>query len=482
MLFNSLHFVLFFPLVATAYFLLPHRFRWVLLLAASYYFYGSWSWKYLALLLLTTAVDWIAALRIAASDRQPKKRAWLIASLVCNLGVLFTFKYFNFFIESAREAAAAWGLDIPYPGLELLLPVGISFYTFQSISYTVDVYRGLTPPQRHLGKYALFVAFFPQLVAGPIERSWHLMPQFDTPHKLDLTRIRSGALLMLVGFFKKLVIADRLALYVDAVYNNPADYEGWPLIVETYFFAFQIYCDFSGYSDIAVGGARILGFDLMRNFKRPYFATSIVDFWHRWHISLSTWMRDYLYIPLGGNRATPRRVAMNLFIVFVLSGLWHGANWTFVVWGALHGGYICIARYFEARRTPDPSPNAGSGPSTAATFLKVVVTFHLVLFAWIFFRADTLTNAYLIIIRALEGLGASPLAIFDPIPVVEFWTGLFCVGLLLGLQYLEERGRPLEGRLNDSARPLRWAVYCVLLLCVLFFGKFTSQQFIYFQF
>ncbi|MDZ4858689.1 MAG: MBOAT family O-acyltransferase [Candidatus Hydrogenedentes bacterium] len=482
MLFNSLHFAAFFPVVVCAYFLLPHRLRWMLLLAASYYFYGSWSWKYLALLLLTTSVDWFAGVRMGATTHTGRRRAWLITSLVCNLGVLFAFKYYNFFVDSAQLAAAALGLSIPVSVIEVLLPVGISFYTFQSISYTVDVYRGTTAPQRHFGKFALFVAFFPQLVAGPIERSWHLMPQIDIHKRFDWNRIRSGVLLMLAGFFKKIVIADRLAIYVDAVYNDPAAYEGWPIVIATYLFAFQIFCDFSGYSDIAIGSARVLGFDLMKNFQRPYFATSVTDFWHRWHISLSTWMRDYLYIPLGGNRVAPRRVYFNLFIVFVLSGLWHGAHWKFIWWGALHGLYICAGRYFPTSRRTLITRVIGTEASPLRRVFQVIVTFHLVLFAWMFFRANSVTDVYVLIVRAASGLGASASTIFDPLPATELGIAIVALCLLEAVHLLQERGIHIEERLVALPRPARWAIYYSLAFTVLFFGKFTSQQFIYFQF
>ncbi|MCE7945771.1 MAG: MBOAT family protein, partial [Chlorobi bacterium CHB1] len=306
MLFHSLEFIIFFPVVVAIYFLAPLRFRQFFLLLASYYFYMCWKAEYAVLILLSTGIDYVAALHMHKTSGRG-----------------------NIFYE--------------FPLFDILLPVGISFYTFQTLSYTIDVYRSEKTPERNFIKFALYVTFFPQLVAGPIERSTRLLPQFDHEHKFDANRVVSGLRLMLWGFFKKLVIADRLALYVNEVYNNPADYTGLPVIIATYFFAFQIYCDFSAYSDIAIGAARVLGFDLMKNFRQPYLAQSIGEFWKRWHISLSTWFRDYLYIPLGGNRVSRLRWYVNLMAVFLISGLWHGANWTFVVWGALHGSYFVLS-------------------------------------------------------------------------------------------------------------------------------------------
>ncbi|HOD52534.1 MAG TPA: MBOAT family O-acyltransferase, partial [Candidatus Hydrogenedentes bacterium] len=338
MLFNSLQFVVFFPIVVMVYFALPFRFRWAFLLAASYYFYGCWRANYLVLLFASTILDYVAGLGIGSTNNPRVRTLFLLMSLIGNFGMLFTFKYFNFFTSNFEFLFDFY--RIPKPALQVLLPVGISFYTFQTLSYTIDVYRGEQKPERHFGYFALYVTFFPQLVAGPIERSTRLLPQFFVKHDFDYERLRSGLLIMMVGFFKKLVIADRLSIYVDEVYNNPGKYHGLPVIAATYFFAFQIFCDFAGYSDIAIGSARIMGFELMQNFRRPYFATSISDFWRRWHISLSTWMRDYLYVALGGNRVSKLKWYRNLILTFVLSGLWHGAAWTFVIWGFFHGACL----------------------------------------------------------------------------------------------------------------------------------------------
>ncbi|MFC1608484.1 MBOAT family O-acyltransferase [Candidatus Latescibacterota bacterium] len=337
MLFNSIHYFFFFPVIVAVFYSIPHRFRWMLLLAASYYFYMCWKPEYLVLILIATAVNYLAGLMMGAAASVKARKLYLVLSLSTSLGILFCFKYFNFFNESFRALFTRLNLLYDVQAFEVLLPVGISFFTFQALSYSIDVYRGDREPEKHPGIFALYVAFFPQLVAGPIERSTRLMPQFFKKVPFGCDRVTDGLKKILVGLFKKVVIADRLALYVDAVYNNQAQHSGSTLLLATIFFSFQIYCDFSGYSDIAIGSARVLGYELMENFKRPYLSRSVGEFWKRWHISLSTWFRDYLYIPLGGSRVAYWRRYTNIFIVFLISGLWHGANWTFVVWGALHG-------------------------------------------------------------------------------------------------------------------------------------------------
>ena len=395
MFFNSLEFLIFFPIVVGFYFLVPHRYRWPWLLAASYYFYAAWNPKYLILILASTGIDYIAALKMEQAEAKPKRRLFLILSLCSNLGMLFAFKYFNFFNDSLRAAFEAFNVFYDVPAFDVLLPVGISFYTFQTLSYTIDVYRGARKAERHLGLFALYVAFFPQLVAGPIERSTRLLPQFYNTYRFDYDRVVDGLRLMLWGFFKKMVIADHIAKYVDAVYADPTGYTGVPVWLATYFFAFQIYCDFSGYSDIAIGGAKVMGYDLMDNFRRPYFSKSIGEFWRRWHISLSTWFRDYLYIPLGGNRVKRGRWFYNLFIVFLISGLWHGANWTFVVWGALHGLYLIFGIVTGPTRERLWAKLGAS--ATVRKWVAVFFTFHLAVLAWVFFRANNITDAAMLL-------------------------------------------------------------------------------------
>ncbi|MGL6168515.1 MAG: MBOAT family O-acyltransferase, partial [Fusobacteriaceae bacterium] len=346
MLFNSLQFLIYFPIVVLLYFLLPFKFRWIWLLIASYFFYMNWNPKYAILMGTSTLVTYLSGILIEKSNsileenqRNKMRKLWVFLSFGINLSILFFFKYFNFLGTNITYILSKIHIGVKIPNFDMLLPVGISFYTFQALSYTMDVYRGDVKAQKNLGKYALFVSFFPQLVAGPIERSTHLLAQIDKEYNFEYERVKNGLLLMLWGLFKKIVIADRLAVLVNTVYNNPTNYEGFVLIIASVFFAFQIYCDFSSYSDIAIGAANVMGYDLMKNFNRPYFSKSIGEFWRRWHISLGTWFRDYLYFPLGGSKVSKSKRYRNIMVVFLVSGLWHGASWNFIVWGGLHGIY-----------------------------------------------------------------------------------------------------------------------------------------------
>ena len=394
MSFNSFQFLIFFAVVVAFYFSIPQRFRWILLLGASYYFYMCWNTRYVVLIVVSTLSAYHSGIQMGKTKLRSKRRRYLLLSLLINLGLLFSFKYFNFFNDSFRSVFQHYNILYTIPALEVLLPVGISFYTFQVLSYSIDMYRGDGEPEKHLGIFALYVAFFPQLVAGPIERSTHLLPQFHKDKVFDYKRVTDGLKLMLWGFFKKVVIADRLALVVDRVYSEPTRYTGLPLVIATYFFAFQIYCDFSGYSDIAIGGAQVMGYDLMSNFRRPYFSRSVSEFWRRWHISLSSWFRDYLYIPLGGSRVGKPRLGLNLLVTFLVSGLWHGANWTFVIWGALHGSYLVLSTWTASLRGEISTILYLNKFPKVRELVRVMVTFHLVLFAWIFFRADSISDAY----------------------------------------------------------------------------------------
>ncbi|MEL6614651.1 MAG: MBOAT family O-acyltransferase, partial [Bacteroidota bacterium] len=401
MLFNSLAFAVFFPLAVLGYFLTPQRGRWAWLLAASYIFYAWWRVDYLLLIAFSTLVDYGAALGMGRQNERRKRLPFLLLSLTSNLGLLFVFKYYGFFADSVAAVLGMAGRDVTFSGLDILLPVGISFYTFQTLAYTIDVFRGRQEPERHLGIFALYVSFFPQLVAGPIERSQHLLPQFRQEYAPDRARMASGLRMMLWGLVMKCVVADRLAPYVDTVYSAPEAFGGAATWMATYAFAFQIYADFAGYSLVAIGAARVLGFDLMQNFARPYFSKSISEFWRRWHISLSSWFRDYLYIPLGGNRVSRARFYTNILIVFAVSGLWHGAAWPFVIWGALHGLYLIIGAATGAARDRlwarvGPQAVAGVRASGVALgdgvqrWVRVFITFHLAVFAWVFFRARTM--------------------------------------------------------------------------------------------
>ncbi len=341
MLFNSFHFLVFFILITTIYFALNHKYRWALLLISSCYFYMAFVPVYILILGFTIVIDYFAGILIERSVGK-RRKSILIISLISNIGVLVVFKYYNFIIENFSHLLGSIGLNNHLPYLSILLPIGLSFHTFQAMSYTIEIYRGKQLAERHFGIYALYVMFYPQLVAGPIERPQNILHQFFEKHDFDYIRVTDGLKLMMWGLFKKVVIADRLALFVNQVYDSPTNYQGIPLIIASVFFSFQIYCDFSGYSDLAIGAAKVMGFNLMKNFNRPYFSKTISEFWKRWHISLSTWFRDYLYIPLGGNRKAKYRWYYNLFITFLISGLWHGANWTYIIWGSLHGSYLII--------------------------------------------------------------------------------------------------------------------------------------------
>ncbi len=451
-----------------------------MLLAASYYFYMCWKMEYILLIFAATLINYLCGLRMGQASDKGRRKKYLVLSLATSLGMLFAFKYLNFLNESVKQAFSRFNLVYHVPMLKLLLPVGISFYTFQALSYTIDVYRGRKESERHIGIFALYIAFFPQLVAGPIERSTNLLPQFRQRGNLDYQNLREGLLLVLWGMFKKVVIADRLALYVDQVYNNASGYQGLPLIVATYFFAFQIYCDFSGYSDIAIGTAKTMGYDLMTNFERPYFAKSISEFWRRWHISLSTWFRDYLYIPIGGSRCSRARWCLNVLIVFIVSGLWHGANWTFVIWGSLHGIWQIVSILTEKLRA-SLIERLGIN-DLCLKIIRVFITFHLVCFGWILFRANNLADAAYIIshifasILHLHGTG-----VFDPIGRSWFMFSVLSIFALLLVQLLQ-RSKPGMQFLNAKSVAIRWFCYYSIIFAIILFGVTGKSQFIYFQF
>lgn len=465
-------------MVVAAYFALPERWRWVMLLGASYYFYMCWKVQYAVLMLFSTLIDYAAGLVMAKAQRKATRVAWLVASLATNLGLLFTFKYLDFFMTALGDVLVPLNVLSSVPVFQILLPVGISFYTFQSMSYTIDVYRGDTPPERNLGRFALYVSFFPQLVAGPIERSSHLLPQFRERHEIDYRRMADGVKLMAWGFFKKLVIADRVAPFVNSIYAQSGDASGWQLLMATYCFAIQIYCDFSAYSDIAIGSARIMGYDIMTNFKRPYFSRSIGEFWRRWHISLSTWFRDYLYIPLGGNKRGNARTILNTMTVFVLSGFWHGANWTFVVWGALHGALLVLSRATYELRERVAARVWGGERSVGRALFQVFVVFHLAILTWVFFRAASLADALTVLARILTGAAASPaMAAIDP----SYLIALPAAIVMLFADYLQEQ-ESFKLRLLNWHPALRWSAYAALVFSMIVFGAYSGQDFIYFQF
>ena len=480
MLFNSLEFIIFFPIVVAAYFALKPKYRWILLLLASYYFYMAWNYKYIVLILISTVIDYFAGINIYHSNNKRLRKLLLLISLSANLGLLFFFKYFNFFGDSLNYLFDKINIFYHIPAYNYLLPVGISFYTFQTMSYTIDIYRGKQQPERHFGRFALFVSFFPQLVAGPIERSVNLLPQFRKDFDFDYERIKNGILLMVWGFFKKVVIADRLAEYVNIVYNHPHDYGGLQNIIATFFFSFQIYCDFSGYSDIAIGAAAIMGYTLMTNFRRPYFSMSIREFWQRWHISLSTWFRDYVYIPLGGNRVVKWRWYYNLFITFLVSGLWHGAEWTFVIWGALHGFYLVFAIWTKnIREKVDRFFGLLKHPNIYK-FTQILVTFVLVFFAWIFFRANNMNDALLFIKKSFDFSGTGKLNLFHF--GIDFYIAFASVFFLLLVEYLEEYFNFSFQLRRAAPRFVKWVLLSVVLIIIFTLGIWEEADFLYFQF
>ena len=489
MLFNSVDFLLFFPLVTALYFLLPHGARWVWLLLASYYFYMCWNARYALLIALSTLITYASGLLIHRSgERQGLKKLWVFLSFASNLAILFFFKYFDFFLDNLSAVLALGGIVLRRPGFDVVLPVGISFYTFQALSYTVDVYRREVEPEKNPFRYALFVSFFPQLVAGPIERSKNLLGQLYERHSFDPDRVREGLLLMLWGMFEKIVVADRLAMLVDHVYDNYAELPGAAIVVATVFFAFQIYSDFAGYSHIAIGAAQVMGFTLMENFRRPYLARSAADFWRRWHISLSTWFRDYLYIPLGGNRKGRGRKYINTMVTFLVSGLWHGASWSFVVWGGLNGAYQVLGEMLSPVREGVCRVLRVNRKGLLWRGGQTVFTFCLIDFAWLFFRAPSFSAARGMLAHTLRNfqLSALPGQLLNlKLNGPNFLAALAGVGVLLTADLLQERLGPLRPRLVRLALPVRWAFYLAAVLAVLIFGVYgpgyDARAFAYFQ-
>lgn len=513
--FVSLHFAVFLPLVLGLFFLVPPRYRWWVLLAASWYFYASWNQKYLFLLFYATAISYAAGLIIGAMPRSRQRNGVTVASMLLILAPLIFSKYFDFLHGEFQSLLAGTPLAYEFNPLGLLLPIGISFFTFQVLSYVLDVHRGLRPPVLIPGDYALYVAFFPQLVSGPIERSTRLLPQI---HALadagrgwfagfKYSRAVSGARLILTGFFKKIVIADNMAVVTDAVYGDPTLFSGGMQLIATYCFAFQIYFDFAAYTDIARGIGRILGIELMVNFRNPYLATSIPDFWRRWHISLTSWFRDYLYIPLGGNKVGLLRWTGVVVLVFLVSGLWHGPAWTFVAWGAAHGCFYLASRVKD-HLLPSLAATRAQG-SVLRRLIAVGVTFHLVLLAWIFFRAQTFADAYFIMRRivgdlaASVGLRAPSEARFDIVDALPLYGNGAMIGAILGIVIMElidiyrhsDLAAPATaepapagnniarmGFLFGASPALRWAGYFGILLVIIGIGQFGSREFIYFQF
>ena len=490
MLFNSYSFLIFFPVVILIHFMLPKKMQYIWLLVASYYFYMNWDARYVLLLLFSTAVTYISGIAIENASSKKAEKTAVAASFVLNIAVLFFFKYFHFAIDSVNLLLSGVKISLPKPSVTFLLPVGISFYTFQALSYTMDVYRKEVRAERNFFKYALFVSFFPQLVAGPIERSKNLLKQVNETHRFDFEKMREGLLIMLWGYFLKLVIADRAAIVVDTIYGNYAEYGGVYLIVASVLFAIQIYCDFAGYSIIAVGAAKILGFELMDNFNCPYLSRSIGEFWHRWHISLSTWFRDYLYIPLGGNRKGVLRKYINLIVVFLVSGLWHGAAGTYVIWGLVYGIYQVVGGITKPVRDKLNDVFGMKPDSIGHKIVSGLITFALVDFAWIFFRAESL-GAAIEIIRSMMHIGNIGIlgngALYElGISRWSFRILLFGIVVLLFSDFMKYRGIEIRKIILEQELWCRWLCYIAALWFVLIFGiwggTYDSSSFIYFQF
>lgn len=485
MLFNSISFVLFFPLVTLGFFLLPHRYRWFWLLIASCGFYMAFVPVYILILGGTILIDYFAGIWIEKSEG--KKRKWfLVLSLVANIGVLAFFKYWNFLNENLTELLGLFSKENPIPNLKILLPIGLSFHTFQAMSYTIEIYRGNQKAEKHFGIYSLYVMFFPQLVAGPIERPQNMLHQFHEKKRFDAQKAAEGLQLMLWGIFKKVVIADRLGIYVNEVYKNPDAHHGIPVLLAVFFFAIQIYCDFSGYSNIAIGAARVMGFDLMTNFNLPFISKSVTEFWRRWHISLSTWFNDYLYTPFVLNRRDwgMPAIVLGLLLTFFISGLWHGAAWTFVFYGLLQG----FAIVYELLTKKWRKNLSKKTPVWIYNRLSVILTFSFVAFSLIFFRAKTFASA-LQVIKNIGMKNADLSAITQPFGNGDLHTNSFellisflMLFVLYFVQYFERKSSLIQIA-SGLKRPVRWSIYYAFLLLIIFFGVFANRQdFIYFQF
>lgn len=478
MLFNSLAFAIFLPIVFIIYWALPHRFRWFILLVSSYYFYMSWNAKYIVLIFFTTLVTYLAGILLEKTTNDKSRKGIVVVSTTLCLLVLFFFKYFNFLSNSVFDFLSLFAIKLNPIILKVALPVGISFYTFQTLSYVIDIYRGKINAEHHFGYYAAFISFFPQLVAGPIERTENLLPQIRKEQHFEYNQATYGLKLMAWGFFKKLAIADVLGTYVDTVYGNLHSYNGFAVVIAIFFFTIQIYCDFSGYSDIAIGTAKLLGINLMTNFKSPYFSTSIKEFWSRWHISLSTWFRDYVYIPMGGNRVSKKRHAVNLMTTFLLSGLWHGASWTYVLWGGIHGLIQCIENVIT------------KGKKIKYTGIKwwsrVFLTFLIASIAWVFFRAESMTDAlYVFTHMTSEYINPISYAFHGCVDVGMGISGLlkiiFAMLVLAIFDYASLKTDVIDW---VSARPLllRYVIYLCLVFCIISFSYAGGAEFVYFQF
>jgi alginate O-acetyltransferase complex protein AlgI len=483
-LFNSIDFAIFLPIVFILYWFVTHKnlkIQNLLIALASYVFYGWWDWRFLSLILFSTLVDYSVGIGLLKQENQAKRKLLLLTSILVNLGFLGFFKYYNFFLDNFISAFSFFGMPLKANTLNIILPVGISFYTFQTLSYSIDVYKRKLEPTKDFIAFAAFVSFFPQLVAGPIERATNLLPQFYKKRNFDYAQAVDGMRQILWGLFKKIVIADNCAEYANAIFNNSADHSGGTLFLGAIFFTFQIYCDFSGYSDIAIGTSRLFGINLMQNFAFPYFSRDIAEFWRRWHISLSTWFRDYLYIPLGGSQGGTWLKVKNTFIIFIVSGFWHGANWTFIVWGALNAIYFLPLLLTNKNRRNIEIVAQGKFLPKIKELLQISITFGLTILAWIFFRAENVEHAlkYISEIFSPSIILLSEFAEWD-----EALKTLFFVGILILVEWFgREKQHALEIISVLKWRPFRWFSYALILLIIYFFGNYNETiEFIYFQF
>ena len=481
MLFNSIDFAIFLPIVFMLYWLVFNKNisrQNLLITISSYVFYGWWDWRFLSLIAFSTVVDYFVGKRLLIINNTVKRKVLLFTSIIVNLGFLGIFKYYNFFLENFIEAFSFFGYTIKSNTLNIILPVGISFYTFQTLSYTIDVYKRKLEPTKDFIAFAAFVSFFPQLVAGPIERATNLLPQFYKKRTFNYQKAVDGMRQIIWGLFKKIVIADNCAEYANLIFNNSADYGGSTLVIGAIFFAFQIYGDFSGYSDIAIGTARLFGFNLMQNFAFPYFSRDIAEFWRRWHISLSTWFRDYLYIPLGGSRGTNFHKIRNVFIVFLVSGFWHGSNWTFIFWGGLNAIYFLPIMLMNRNRANIDTIAQGKYFPNYREFISMLLTFSLTVFAWIFFRADNINDAF----NYIDTIFSKSL--FIKSELLSDIKSIKVIGLIILLIIVEWLGRTHKYALENISffpKYMRWSVYLFILI-LLFVFQGSKQEFIYFQF
>ncbi|WP_343680110.1 MBOAT family O-acyltransferase [Chryseobacterium arthrosphaerae] len=478
MLFNSIGFAIFLPVVFLLYWLVTNknlRLQNILLLLASYYFYACWDWRFLFLLMFSTLLDYCTGLKMQEAENQKGKRFWFWLSITINLGFLGVFKYYNFFAQSFAEAISHVGLQVNPWTLQVILPVGISFYTFHGLSYVIDVYKDRIRAESNFVDYAVFVSFFPLLVAGPIERATHLLPQIKQRRTFNYTQAVDGLRQILWGLFKKIVIADNCAEFANQIFNSSADQSGSTLALGAVLFAFQIYGDFSGYSDIAIGTARLFGIDLLRNFAFPYFSRDIAEFWRRWHISLSSWFKDYLYIPLGGSKGGNWMRIRNTFIIFIVSGFWHGANWTFIVWGALNALFIMPSIIMKTNRNHLETVAQGNILPTVKEFFQMTVTFSLAVLAWIFFRAENISHAF----SYISGIFSRSLF---SIPTITPRLLMLLIIIFMVIEWLGREQQYAIAKLGLQWKsPLRYAMYYAIIIAIFWFaGK--DQQFIYFQF